>query len=393
MKLLVFMSLIFTAIDAMSAPPRFPKPDSEYQVWQNDQDLRDELNDRISSVPGDNLGNHTATMTITSPFGINTSTLSASTISVSTITFSNIANVYFSTPTLIISTNIYTPGFITSLSTITANRVVIASGTAAIPGLHFDLDPDTGLANTAVGNLMLVSDGVTRVTINSLNTDSTVSFMAPDGNSTRAGFGYRSENSTGFNRSGTGNIIIILSGTNEYQFQSSSFTFFNRGGVFNGTTKLWEVTSSSEVLQPLQPGFLAINSATDNDQTGAGSTIVVQFDSERYDTGSDFASSSFTAPVDGKYLLTTGVSLNDTGTGNLCEIRLVTSNATYVQQTNPTSGRWHYGLSVVADMETSDVASVQLNCSGGFAVVDVLGTNGSTVGSGEPTFFSGTLLN
>lgn len=187
-------------------------------------------------------------------------------------------------------------------------------------------------------------------------------------------------------------VATQLTKTGSFTVDNTSFTFTKRGGVYNSSTKVWEVTSANEVLQPTQPDFLAYNSTTDSNVTGDNTTITVDFDTEVFDTGSDFGSDTFTAPVSGHYLFNVDVTIRDTAVGNKCEIVLVTSNRSYVQEAWPTSNI-HLNLAVLADMDASDTASVSLNCSGGALVVDVLGDGGSTLGSGYPTFFSGTLIN
>jgi len=52
--------------------------------------------------------------------------------------------------------------------------------------------------------------------------------------------------------------------------------------------------------EKLQPSFLAYNSVTDAN-IAVGSNVVIDFDTEVFDVGSNFASDIFTAPVTGKY--------------------------------------------------------------------------------------------
>lgn len=177
---------------------------------------------------------------------------------------------------------------------------------------------------------------------------------------------------------------------------SSSVTL--QGNTFNGNSQLIKTDSSGGIAFPgintqaLQPSFLAQNSTTDSDVTGDNTTVTVDFDTEVYDITNNFASDTFTAPVTGKYFLSTSVTTRDTASGNKCELSIVTSNRTYTQEVWPTSNI-ALNFSVLADMDSADTAAVQLNCSGGLLVVDVLGNGGSTTGTGMPTFFSGTLIN
>lgn len=163
--------------------------------------------------------------------------------------------------------------------------------------------------------------------------------------------------------------------------------------ISNNGSQSWAVSAAGEITQPLQPSFLAINSATDSNVTGDGTVATVNFDTERNDTGAHFASDTFVASVTGKYLLNAVVTVKDVGTGNLCEMYLVTSNSTYTQQLNPSTAVIYFSIPVLADMDINDTALVQVMCSGGAKVVDVLGTAGTSSGTGNPTFFSGTLIN
>jgi hypothetical protein len=163
---------------------------------------------------------------------------------------------------------------------------------------------------------------------------------------------------------------------------SSSVTLLGNGNLaFQGRT-----TNVS------QPSFMAYNSATDSNVTGDNTTVTVEFDTEQYDQAGNFASNTFTAPVAGKYLLSTGVTYREEATGNKCEVKIVTTAKTFVQENWPVSNI-STSLTVVASMSANDTATVSLNCSGGAKVVDILGSNGTTTGVGEPTFFSGNLLN
>ena len=58
------------------------------------------------------------------------------------------------------------------------------------------------------------------------------------------------------------------------------------------------------VQMPLQPAFLAQPSSVQSNIAVAGGAVDVAFATERFDQNADFATPSFTAPVDGRYLLT-----------------------------------------------------------------------------------------
>jgi len=68
------------------------------------------------------------------------------------------------------------------------------------------------------------------------------------------------------------------------------------------------INQSGAVIMPLQPAFLAIIASTQSDIAN-GNTIA--FGTEVYDQNADFASSTFTAPVTGKYQFNFLVSVTE----------------------------------------------------------------------------------
>jgi len=86
--------------------------------------------------------------------------------------------------------------------------------------------------------------------------------------------------------SSTDNAVVRFNGTTGKRVQNS-------GVVIDDSDRM---TNSS------QPCFLAFNSATDNDQTGAGAIPTIDFDTEVFDQGNDFTADTFTAPITGRYL-------------------------------------------------------------------------------------------
>ena len=133
-----------------------------------------------------------------------------------------------------------------------------------------------------------------------------------------------------------------------------------------------------------QPGFLAFGSAG---QFNIGTGSAITFDTELYDEAANFAASTFTAPVAGRYLFCVAVEMsNGTTPPTIARIQLVTSNRSYYLDSTHPTGQDHDTLSgsVIADMDASDTASVQISTDGTV----------HTYGGGSPyaTFFSGRLL-
>lgn len=140
-----------------------------------------------------------------------------------------------------------------------------------------------------------------------------------------------------------------------------------------------------------QSAFLAYNSSTDFNVTGDNSLVTVDFNTEVYDLNNDFASDTFTAPVDGKYFLSTMVTLDGVNstdhTQTICSI--ITTNHTFYWADDPLvtdTYRKVLNHAVVEEMSQGDTAFVRVSVSGTNKIVDVLGS------SFLRTYFSGALL-
>jgi hypothetical protein len=134
---------------------------------------------------------------------------------------------------------------------------------------------------------------------------------------------------------------------------------------------------------PGTDGFLAYNSANDAAQS-SGATIDV--DTEVYDNTANFSADTFTAPVTGTYHLCATVRLVPNASANAGP-DIVTSNRRYViYQVSATTDTVAHTGCVLADMDASDTATVQLFLSTSTATI---------IGTAAPnmtTFFSGRLV-
>ena len=154
----------------------------------------------------------------------------------------------------------------------------------------------------------------------------------------------------------------------------------------NSNTAL-NINANGIITKPLQTTFLAHGSSGNDDMT-AGSVATVVFGTEVHDQNSDFASNTFTAPVDGKYLLIGTFLFTDVDTDcTEVEIRINTSNRIYRLFQVPSKqlsadGSIGDSLSVVADMDASDTAIIQVTPANG----------GNQMNIHPYTFFSGCLL-
>ena len=154
-----------------------------------------------------------------------------------------------------------------------------------------------------------------------------------------------------------------------------------------GTTSYLTIDSAGHARFPNTSCFQAHLAS---DQSVSGSTnATVTMNTESFDINGDFNTSNytFTAPVTGKYLLTTGVSnfAAAGGSTDYVQLKLNTSNASYADIHFENSGKiGAHQVAVVADMDASDTATVSIH-SHDDSSYTVRGTR-------ENTFFSGILI-
>ena len=155
-------------------------------------------------------------------------------------------------------------------------------------------------------------------------------------------------------------------------------------GDLSGLEHRIKITTCGAVTKPGTPAFLAKNSANDCNVTGDGTIVTVDFNSEIFDQGADFACDVFTAPVTGRYAFNTIVEYQGNTTGHVRhDVFLVTSNRSYFTiQNGSRVGTTGQALSIIADMDAADTAYVRGNVYDGAAVIDIAACS----------YFSGMLL-
>lgn len=161
-----------------------------------------------------------------------------------------------------------------------------------------------------------------------------------------------------------------------------------------GTNNVMSVATSGEINYPLQPAFLATHSADQNNVTGAGATITVNFTTEITDQNGDYdGTNTFTAPVTGYYGFNCSIRISDLTTAMTSgNISFATSNR------SQTSNVANYGAimtngniltlshSIRADMDAADTCIVTVTISNG------AGNTADLASAVTQTYFAGNLI-
>ena len=145
------------------------------------------------------------------------------------------------------------------------------------------------------------------------------------------------------------------------------------------------------MVSPGQPAFLTELAGGDvSNVTGDGTIYTVLWGVETFDQGANVSGSTFTAPVAGRYLFSTMLSLQQAASGHTSGVlRINAGGVTFRKDFNPYNER-NTGddvgattLTVLCDMAADDTALVTVQVSGGAKAVDIIGATYS--------FFSGFL--
>lgn len=189
----------------------------------------------------------------------------------------------------------------------------------------------------------------------------------------------------------SGTYLSTITASSTYLTQSSASATY----LIMSSASAIVVTGAGEVTQKFQPSFLATDAAGATDVTGDSTSYPMLYATEVFDLGSDYAPGSgstggtFTAPVDGKYLLTAHVLLGGIlVTHDVRFIQLDCSNRDFYDYSSYLIAETYKGfsVSVIADMDANDTATVLIRVQGSTKVVDV---NNNAL----QNYFSGSLIN
>ena len=176
-------------------------------------------------------------------------------------------------------------------------------------------------------------------------------------------------------------------GTNQYgqMYHNSGSTYFSSRNASSHGQFYWATYNGTDVVNRMalsasgvltkanQPAFQVLPSS-DQSNVPIDTWTTVVFDSERFDVAGNFASNTFTAPVTGKYMLSVNVRFQSIDAdASYYYLAIVTSNEWYMNlfSTPDDLSYLHKGFNVVADMDASDTAYVQVYQSGGAAQTDI----------------------
>ena len=189
----------------------------------------------------------------------------------------------------------------------------------------------------------------------------------------------------------------ILVGASIYAEADDTFAADNNStdlifatGASAAASERMRIDSDGAVTKPSNPAFLARNSSTDSNVTGNGTEVTIDFDTEVFDQGDDFASDTFTAPVTGRYQLNVSCEVSGvTSSHTVGQLQIKTSNRTIMADQNDTfqsagsNGQCMYHGSFLADMDAGDTVTCTMTVHNGSQVVDIAAQNN--------THFSGFL--
>ena len=185
--------------------------------------------------------------------------------------------------------------------------------------------------------------------------------------------------------SGDSFVQFDIASTGEFRIgidDDDSDTFKISQGSALGTNDTFIMTADGERTMPLQPAFLAISAADQNDVTGDSTYATGVFGTEIFDQASNFDGvSTFTAPLTGRYSLSAQIYASGLTASHTRGVFIFnTSNRLYyfirlnIGAARDSSNSFACGATIIADMDALDTCTVQVFVSGGTLVVDIIAT-------------------
>jgi hypothetical protein len=170
----------------------------------------------------------------------------------------------------------------------------------------------------------------------------------------------QSGNSGGLTWATAGGIASLAADTTPQVGGSAGLDLQAQLLVGNGGTTGIAISAAGEVTMAAQPCVLAYNPSKVSNISGNGTSYTVTFATEVYDQNADFdGTSTFTAPITGRYLVNISVNVGGiTSAGTDGILRLSTSNRTYLGVLNmhavARGASATFRISFLTDMDSSD---------------------------------------
>jgi hypothetical protein len=265
---------------------------------------------------------------------------------------------------------------------------VYLNGVSLVAGTDYN----TTTANTIAGLSAMSANDVVEVVVYdvfSVFSGDISGDLSVGGNVGIAGTPVTTSNYAGLTLNGaTGGIIDftddgtqkarIVGSASEISLQYDSGTFNVVSGLSGGFTAL-SMDSTGAMTLAKQPAFL-VKPASQQDNIATGGVTVV-WGTEVFDQNADFSSNTFTAPVAGRYQLSVVLRIDNLdGAADYYRIGIITSNREYYYLFEADLGtsagqditRYPAAISILADMDASDTATVQFWQQGGTAQTDII---------------------
>ena len=168
---------------------------------------------------------------------------------------------------------------------------------------------------------------------------------------------------------GSHSMINAASGTGALKLKSNDIRLENASA-----NNVLKAVGDGYVTMPLQPS-VGVNKDAQNN-FAPDYDILVGLETERHDNNSDFGSSTFNAPVTGKYLVCMNLYLTSVDSAAaFYELQTISTNKTYYSIIDPDFGQdanyFTLNWSGVIDMDASDTVVFRVRQSGGSTQTDI----------------------
>ena len=186
--------------------------------------------------------------------------------------------------------------------------------------------------------------------------------------------------------------ISILTGTSNYggimfgdsgDDNAGQINYYHSDNAMSFATSgalTMKIDSTGAITKPLQPCVLVRNGSAQTD-IAVDTATTVEFDTERFDQNADFNTGTytFTAPVTGRYLISSVIVLNQLDTSaTYYRTRFITSNYSYKHSLwdpdyyDADHSYWTVAATIIADMDASDTVYIDFIQAGGAQQADTI---------------------